>query len=121
MKVVHCIVAMSHNVVCCKCWWSLLAGNTVTISPSLTASQADREPYSCTAVYSLGCLYNVRISGVNVSSLPTMIKTSENMTSLVESDTEPLFGGREKRKCSGRCWVVTSVCIAVSVGKGQHF
>merc|ERR1711953_1637364 len=75
-----------------------------------------REQYSCTAVvHSLGCLYNVRISEVNVPSL-TMIKTSENMTSIVESDTEPLFGGKEKRKCSGRCWVIASVCIAVSVG-----
>merc|ERR1711874_404564 len=76
----------------------------------------DRELYSCTAVvHSLGCLYNVRIPGINAPSL-TMIKTSENMTSLVESDTEPLFGGKEKRKCSGRCWVISSVCIAVSVG-----
>lgn len=45
-----------------------------------------------------------------------MIKTSENMTSLVNSDTEPLFGGREKRTCSGRCWVLTSISIAVFVG-----
>merc|ERR1711913_96253 len=73
---------------------------------------------SCTAALqsSLGCLYNVRISRVNVESPTTMIKTSENMTSLVDSDTEPLFGGREKRKCSGKCWVLTSVCIALAVG-----
>merc|ERR1712088_434476 len=68
------------------------------------------------AVASLGWLCNVRISPVNVHSLPTMIKTSENMTSLVESDTQPLFGGQEKRKCSGKCWVLTAVCIALSVG-----
>merc|ERR1712088_163182 len=68
------------------------------------------------AVASLGWLCNVRISPVNVHSLPTMIKTSENMTSLVESDTQPLFGGQEKGKCSGRCWVISSVSIAVCVG-----
>jgi len=45
-----------------------------------------------------------------------MIKTSENMTSLVNSDTEPLFGGRERKRCSGWCWVLTSITIAVSVG-----
>ena len=37
------------------------------------------------------------------------------MTSL-ESDTEPLFGGQRGRRCSGRCWFLTSLTIAVVVG-----
>jgi len=62
-------------------------------------------------------LHNVRISSVNAQfTVLAMIKTSENMTSLVDSDTEPLFGGNEKKKCSGRCWILTSISIAFCLG-----
>merc|ERR1712062_38499 len=62
-------------------------------------------------------LQNVRISSVNAQfTVPAMIKTSENMTSLVDSDTEPLFGGNERKKCSGRCWILTSISIAFCLG-----
>jgi len=37
------------------------------------------------------------------------------MTSL-ESDTEPLFEGQTGKRCSGRCWFLTSLTIAVVVG-----
>ena len=63
-------------------------------------------------------LHNVRISSVNAQfTVLAMIKTSENMTSLVDSDTEPLFGGNEKKKCSGRCWILTSISIAFCLGE----
>ena len=44
-----------------------------------------------------------------------MIRSSRTMTSL-ESDTEPLFEGQTGKRCSGRCWFLTSLTIAVVVG-----
>lgn len=37
------------------------------------------------------------------------------MTTL-EGDLEPLFGSQHRRTCSGRCWVLTALITAVSVG-----
>ena len=44
-----------------------------------------------------------------------MIRTTRDMTTL-ESDTDPLFEGRQKKSCSGKCWFLTSLTTAVLVG-----